>query len=430
MPTMDQEGDTLSLRTETAAPSRFSIFTWGRSSAPELLPDPQVEELPSLPDPSASPEFSSSEVALPTAEEPQPDPESGLASQPAVPSTEARGWLSLRALWGAATEGESLEQIADRRRREAWALKLATQAQRRTIEAVPEESASDPSASELSSSPIEPSAPTPLTVAELRHKGSASWFSRTPLSSSPVTKSAFSSLRAPLASLGVTSSSASTRSRASSHADTTAPSSPQLRPQSDQGPVKPLTGSIRASSSPRQRSTPAFEPPPPIENLVLPSFNDTFLRPPRSFEPPKSTLNRAVSAVSSAMTAYLFHRPPDDESSHPSALQQAQHAAGVKTEGMLKEMQDDPAERLPKLLEAVGEQPRREKLKRVVCLGVHGWFTQNQMCVPLLFSAPSSRSLTRASLQDQVGTRRTNRNEVRLDSSSSPFPRLLSNNGG
>ncbi|TNY24508.1 hypothetical protein DMC30DRAFT_345789, partial [Rhodotorula diobovata] len=107
--------------------------------------------------------------------------------------------------------------------------------------------------------------------------------------------------------------------------------------------------------------------------LVLPTFNDTFLRPPRSFPPKKSTITRAVSAVS----AYLFHRPPEDLGA--PRLAQAQLAAGVNPEGLPTEMEDDPAERLPKALEAVDEPPRFERVKRVVTIGVHGWFTSNNM---------------------------------------------------
>ncbi|GAA5911159.1 hypothetical protein JCM6882_006593 [Rhodosporidiobolus microsporus] len=410
-PAEDDTSSALTLTRQTALPpSRSSWFTWGRSSSTELVPGVPSTSPPddasTIPAPTAGDENAEvppSSSTSPTDQQ-QPDLESALTPSAAATTTaEQRGWLSLRALWGAAAgEGAapSAEQIAEQRRREAWALKLAAKNSsqglvtgrgqgQRLIEAVPEEGEAPVTAAPDEVDP----APTPTAPRELRHKPSSSWslFSRTPLSgSSPVAKSTLS-VRAPFISgLGVAgSSAASTRSRASSYAggDTTAPSSPQLRPQSDQGPVKPLTGSIR-TSSPRQHSTSTFDPSPPppdnepIGNLVLPSFNDTFLRPPRSFEPPKSTLTRAVSAVS----AYLFHRPPDDAApgGTPSLLQQAQAQAGVKTEGIAREMGgglEDPAERLPKVGEAMGEPggERLAKVKRVVTIGVHGWYIGNNM---------------------------------------------------
>ncbi|GAA5852670.1 hypothetical protein JCM8547_002584 [Rhodosporidiobolus lusitaniae] len=380
------DDDTLTRKTAVPPASRASWFTWRRSSSTEVVPGAPQGELTASMD-AAAPASEAEGTALVPAQngEVQPDFESALTPQPVESTAEGRGWLSLRSLWGAASgdAGQATtDALTEQRKREAWALKLAAKNSQRLIEAVPEEGeAMDNVHAEATTAPI----PT-AGGGELRHKPSGSWslFSRTPVSSSPVAKSTLSSFRTPLASLGVTSSAASTRSRTSSRADTTAPSSPQLRPQSDEGPVKPLTGSIRASTSPRQRSTAAFEPPSPIENLVLPSFDDSFLRPPRSFEPRKSTLNKAVSAVASTMSAYLFHRVPDEAEESLSPLQQAQQAAGVKVEGVMREMQDDPAERLPKVLEAVGESTRREKVKRVVCIGIHGWFSSNALVTKVL----------------------------------------------
>ncbi|GAA5828378.1 hypothetical protein JCM11251_006220 [Rhodosporidiobolus azoricus] len=400
-------------------PSRSSWFTWGRSSLTEVVREAPSSDGPASASPTVpaaiavempSADSTTAEEQTSTQAEEQPNPDSALPSHPpSSAAAEARGWLSLRALWGVAAgeggdvSGQTTEQLAEQRRREAWALKLAAKNAghgqnlvqgrgqgQRLIDAVPEEEAVTISSTVPAIEATTEEVPTPTTAApqEMRHKSSSSWslFSRTPASSSsPIAKSTLS-LRAPF--LGVASSAASTLSRASSQAgDTTAPSSPQLRPQSDQGPVKPLTGSIR-TTSPRQRSTSAFDPSPPppdegpIGNLVLPSFNDTFLRPPRSFEPPKSTLTRAVSAVS----AYLFHRPPEEGTGAPSLLQQAQAKAGVKTDGMMREMggtpgMEDPAERLPKVVEAMGEhgEARLGKIKRVVTIGISGWYVGNNL---------------------------------------------------
>ncbi|GAA5969709.1 hypothetical protein JCM11641_008012 [Rhodosporidiobolus odoratus] len=368
-------------------PSRSSWFTWGRSSSTEAVPGVSDEGDAVLPVEAAS--AGASEAGPPIRAESadaQPDLKSALTPQPVVHSAETRGWLSLRTLWSAAASVDGMgtaDQLVDQRRREVWAMKLAAKNGQRGIEDAPaREAGPSQEAEELpeQDDPVEPLAVSETGAQNLRHKPSGSWslFSRTPLSSSPVTKSSFS-LRAPLLALGVSSSAASTRSRTSSHADTSAPSSPQLRPQSDQGPVKPLTGSIRASSSPRERLPANFDPP-LANNLVLPTFDDSFLRPPRSFQPKQSTLSKAVSAVS----AYLFHRPPEEAQANLSPLLQAQAAAGIKTEGMMREMAEDPAERLPKVLEAMGEPSRLGRVKRIVTMGVHGWFTSNNMIKSVL----------------------------------------------
>ncbi|GJN87541.1 hypothetical protein Rhopal_000495-T1 [Rhodotorula paludigena] len=357
--------------------SRSSWFGWGWGGAPSEPATAPLAADESAPSSDVS-GTASATTATPSADESaQPDFESALT--PPAPATEAQtrgsGWLS--AFWGASGTAPSAEQLAEQRRREVWALKLAAKqaGANKLIEAAQPESEactvptpqgrSDTAGEQAKdSTAVEPSTP----AQQIKHRpSSSSWslFSRTPGS--------ISSLRAPLAGLGMSSSSAaSTRSRTSSHAGAdTAPSSPQLRAQSDQGQVKPLTGSMRPSS--RQRSHPSFDPPPPVDNLVLPTFGDTFLRPPRSFPPKKSTLTRAVSAVS----AYLFHRPPEEVTS--PRLLQAQQAAGSIAAGLPTEMKDDPAERLPKMLEVMGEEPRLQKIKRVTVLGVHGWFTSSNM---------------------------------------------------
>ncbi|BGP23549.1 hypothetical protein Rt10032_c02g0714 [Rhodotorula toruloides] len=369
----------------TQSALRLSWFGWSRATPPAVDESTQTPE-------ADAPAPEQPQAALGLSESLEEEPELPRPADIAAPKTfkqpssaepsVQRGWLS--GWWGGA--GESDDERAAQRRRELWALKLASQRSvNKLVKAVPEDEEmpadAGPIAAVAPATTEETSTPTPTSAQPLIHKPSGSWsiFSRTPASVTNVpagtspTKSMLS-LRAPLGSLGISSSSAaSTQSRASSHGGAdTAPSSPQLRAQSDQGPIKPLTGSIR--SSPRQRPSSAFEAPPPVENLVLPTFNDTFLRPPRSFAPKKSTLTRAVSVVSS----YFFHRPPTEESTSPR-LVQAQQAAGFNPSGMLTEMRGDPAERLPKSLDVMSEGPRLSKVKRVVTIGVHGWFTSNNM---------------------------------------------------
>ncbi|GAA5906702.1 hypothetical protein JCM8208_006359 [Rhodotorula glutinis] len=368
--------------------SRASWFGWGWSgaatelgaSAPDGSAASASDESMSAAAAGARAEPSSAAAVLVAA--PPSSSEPDLEPAPPVPSTTSTaagsGWL--RAFTTALTAGPqpSAEALIEQRRREAWALKLAAQnaaRDQKAIEAAPvvaDDERAEPASSETIQDQQQPPPQALAPAQQIKHRASSSaWnlssslFSRTP-----------NSLRGPLASLGVGSSSAaSTDSHGSSLATDTAPSSPQLRPQSDQGPVKPLTGSIRSSPRQSRPSPGALEPPPPavIDNLVLPTFNDTFLRPPRSFAPKKSTITRAVSAVS----AYLFHRPPDELTS--PRLAQAQLAAGVNPAGLPTEMEDDPAEQLPKALEAVGEPARLDKVKRVVTIGVHGWFTSNNM---------------------------------------------------
>lgn len=143
----------------------------------------------------------------------------------------------------------------------------------------------------------------------------------------------------------------SASSRTSSRGDpSSAPNSPRLGPQSDGPPLKPLTGSMKSSPRPA-----TYEPNPPIENLVLPTFTDTFLRPPRSFAMKKSKLNKAVDLFS----AYLFSQPVGSEMEER------------RGEEMRK---GDPAERLPKSFERMPEGGKGRvvaKVKRVVTIGVH-----------------------------------------------------------
>ncbi|GAA5975678.1 hypothetical protein JCM5350_002689 [Sporobolomyces pararoseus] len=340
--------DSTTLTPRTIRPSRSSWWLWGSSAET----DPSTADGTETP---LSPGQTDSEVAPPS--QPINTPQSKEAA--VVPpedeemSTSASSKTNVTRSWIQTIWGESPEELAERRKREAKALKMVIDKsnlrieggpERKMIEDAPTIQESQPSTSVNSTSSYLDSSSSSISdlPKQLRTKTS-SWaiFSRV----NPVASSA-----------------ASTRSRTSSHQaePNSLPPSPNLRPQPD-GPVKPLTGSIR-STTPRRRernNTP-LEAEPPIDNLVLPTFNDTFLRAPRSFPPKKSNLNRAVSLVS----AYLFsHPPPTSPPSRTSTLP-----------GQAAEMKDDPAEKLPKALEIMGEPSRLTNVKRVVCIGVHGWF--------------------------------------------------------
>ncbi|GAA5903119.1 hypothetical protein JCM5296_003347 [Sporobolomyces johnsonii] len=386
-PTSEQPYDSDTLTPRGIRRSTSSWWGWIRSAdgeAPSTAEQPtaatsidaSAPSPPSNDPPTSAPTASGEQAGAQQAADVELAEAEAEATQSA--STESRGWL--RTLWG-----ESPEELAERRKREAWALKLAMRTSPLAIEA------SKPS--EPSSQVQQPAVPhlTPVISASsssgftaspeptrpLKHKSSSSWaiFSRAnptvtnnpPADPSTSPQKSGLSLRAPFGSFGVASSSASTRSHASSHQTdpTSLPPSPQLRPQPD-GPIKPLTGSIRSSPPQRQgqKSTPATEPDAPFENLVLPTFNDSFLRVPRSFPLKQSTLTKAVSVVS----AYLFSHPPPTSPTRPGG-----EGMGMGM-GTPTEMKDDPAERLPKSLDVVGEGSRLDRVKRVVTIGVHGWF--------------------------------------------------------
>ncbi|GAA6005628.1 hypothetical protein JCM11491_003706 [Sporobolomyces phaffii] len=368
--------DTLTPR--TLRTSRSSWWLWGGAT--------EVENSPA--EPNQGPAQAQSEAIEATASgsssitpivAPEPSTTAGDAQEDQEMSTSSknvsRSWI--QTIWG-----ESPEELAERRKREARALKMVIDksnlriegtAERKLIEDGPTLQESQPSTSVNSTSSYLDSSSSSVSEPpkQLRTKTS-SWaiFSR----ANPIASSA-----------------ASTRSRASSHQTetTSLPPSPNLRPQPD-GPVKPLTGSIRsATPRPRQRTTTPIEPDPPFDNLVLPTFSDTFLRAPRSFPPKKSNLNRAVSLVS----AYLFNHPPT--TSPPPTV--------VALPSLPIDMKDDPAEKLPKALEVMSEPSRLTDVKRVVCIGVSGWFPNPRL--KSLLGEPTGTSVKFATMMyDSVQT--------------------------
>ncbi|SCV67760.1 BQ2448_5371 [Microbotryum intermedium] len=232
-----------------------------------------------------------------------------------------------------------------------------------------------------STSTVEEPLPQPITMPAPAAK-SSSWFGRRHGDIAGQTPStAASSLNLPpaLAAVarpagGLVSSAASTRSRTST-TDRSAPSSPHLGAQPDNAPVKPLTGSIRGGASTRVGP---YEPDAPFENLVLPTFRDTFERLPRSRKVEKSKLTKAVSAVS----AYFFHQPPP--------MEMSAHGPGDKP------VRDEPAAKLPKSLEIMGEPSHLGRVKRVVTIGVHGWFPNPRL--RSVFGEPTGTSVKFATM--------------------------------
>lgn len=284
------------------------------------------------------------------ADAPEEEEERSVTPTPA-PAPAAKSWLAT--IWGefpdeAAAKRKVVEAASNLAQRTNLASKTAALAIEQNSR--PSEDSLHPASasSSFSANPSSMPAVPPPAVTALKNQASWSLFPVRRASSSTSTLLHNGTPPTAGGKLGAASSAASTRSRTSTTTDGgSAPSSPPLGPQGD-APLKPLTGSIR--SSPRPAPS---EPDPPFENLVLPTFEDTFTRPPRSFPPEKSKLTKAVSVVS----AYLFSQPPPPVP-----------AAAIEKRQMVGE---DPAAKLPKSLEVMEEPQRLSKVKRVVTIGVH-----------------------------------------------------------
>ncbi|KAN0065091.1 hypothetical protein ACQY0O_001587 [Thecaphora frezii] len=168
-------------------------------------------------------------------------------------------------------------------------------------------------------------------------------------------------------------------------------------------------------------------------NLVLPSFEDTFNRPPRIWAPKVGVLERTLSVVNS----YLFSKMPDLErmkrptrfssyaelaDASPSQRSQrsqvgrnasGQHLAGkAKVTGIgssrekgkeeaLKEIAA-LAQPLPRAWPTLGQQERAQTrgtagIGKIVVIGVHGWFTQS--IFKTVIGEPTGTSLKFATMQ-------------------------------
>ncbi|KAG0150374.1 hypothetical protein CROQUDRAFT_38547 [Cronartium quercuum f. sp. fusiforme G11] len=107
-----------------------------------------------------------------------------------------------------------------------------------------------------------------------------------------------------------------------------------------------------------------------IPNLVLPSFEDTFMHPPRSFAP-KSATNNKLKQTIDLVQAYIFSSPPIS----PEVELEDLHTR----ERQIRELfhrNSHISVRLPKPLEVLGvdKKERLKALGKVVVIGIHGWF--------------------------------------------------------
>jgi hypothetical protein len=138
--------------------------------------------------------------------------------------------------------------------------------------------------------------------------------------------------------------------------------SPSTKPKAKLDDVK---GSKRTSVSPTPskgsaRASPRVPPPP---NLVLPTWDDTFLLPPRSTVPPEksdSVLTKTVRFVSGMLFA------KDDGASTETD----------KARSKSEEYFADFGKELPRTWDVIGEpiDGILQGCKRVVVIGIHGWF--------------------------------------------------------
>lgn len=167
----------------------------------------------------------------------------------------------------------------------------------------------------------------------------------------------------------------SARSTASS-SDAAEPK-PDPAPPTDQ-PTAPLTGN--AAYKVRDRTKKVRPVRAPVPNLVLPSFDDTFGRPPRSLPPPAGMLKRTLSAVN----AWLSSKPAD-----AARLRTAPRAIASGSRQTLANAMDagaaqaeEAALRLPRSWETMGFRSKADKkgtsgIHKVCIVSLHGWFAQS-----------------------------------------------------
>ncbi|KAI5117815.1 hypothetical protein M0805_004945 [Coniferiporia weirii] len=123
-----------------------------------------------------------------------------------------------------------------------------------------------------------------------------------------------------------------------------------------------------ASPTPSGKSIkPAFPPTPRAPNLVLPTFSDTFGTLPRSRPSPlaKSSTAHAIKKTMGFVTNVLFAREQD------------KYAKQKGKETARRAELDDFGKELPRAWKVLNEVPETHSLstcKKVVVIGIHGWF--------------------------------------------------------
>ncbi|KAI7949174.1 hypothetical protein MJO28_007995 [Puccinia striiformis f. sp. tritici] len=114
-----------------------------------------------------------------------------------------------------------------------------------------------------------------------------------------------------------------------------------------------------------------------IPNLVLPTFEDTFHHPPRSFLPKPSKLQQTFELVQ----ALIFSTPPPSEFPQTIPADSTPSSKGKDTRKRRQAIDilhhnNHISTRLPKALNLLGidRQSNLKKLRKIVIIGIHGWF--------------------------------------------------------
>lgn len=185
-------------------------------------------------------------------------------------------------------------------------------------------------------------------------------------------------------------------SRTSNRSNGTSVSTPNSKPGSSQmdrtsssssSTIKPLTkdrtgskGSTTSTGSKTKRSDP---PKPPRPNLVLPSYDDVFFQPPRSFSLHSSPSHSPVGLKKAvkASLGYFFSSAPSKAKTFPTNQPIIQSIKGKE-----REILGDKHEHLPKDHAIAGTQVDISVSGKVAVIGVHGWFIQGYLsehCLPV-----------------------------------------------
>ncbi|KNE93517.1 hypothetical protein PSTG_13144 [Puccinia striiformis f. sp. tritici PST-78] len=114
-----------------------------------------------------------------------------------------------------------------------------------------------------------------------------------------------------------------------------------------------------------------------IPNLVLPTFEDTFHHPPRSFLPKPSKLQQTFELVQ----ALIFSTPPPTEFPQTIPADSTPRSKGKDNRKRRQAIDilhhnNHVSTRLPKALNLLGidRQSNLKKLRKIVIIGIHGWF--------------------------------------------------------
>lgn len=172
----------------------------------------------------------------------------------------------------------------------------------------------------------------------------------------------------------------------STSAQSSRPSTPSLAvgrsPKPDPAPVAdrpstPLTGSKNSAVEAAKKATkkPASIRP-PVPNLVLPTFEDTFSKPPRSLSPPAGVLKRTLTAVNTWLSG-------PSETARMRTAPRINKGAGASSSDFGMALAEEAAVRLPRSWDTMGQRAKADKrgcdgkIRRIVTIGIHGWFAQS-----------------------------------------------------